>query len=142
MHIGRNIKSTVGMMLSIAVLLGICSSCAAIEAKKSIGIEEAVQIIQAETNQEKVQIFRCTNCGELTTICVCHEEIGYPSDFCCQCAEKNFRICTICGVAKANEECQKIDDYYFCEECMSTHSSAENPAYIDGEPFYFSVVDS
>lgn len=134
----RNISKIRALSLCIFCLaLLFLAGCNGQSKEDSLSNDEILAFIQTNIEQQNINVFTCSNCGEVSIICDCHKELGYPSDYCCECARKNFKICTICRKACAIDETQTIDGLVFCLDCMKNHGE-DNPYYLNGDLYYFS----
>lgn len=103
--------------------------------KENLTEYEKVEKLILELNEqnESLNAFECSNCGNIAVVCECHYQYEFPEDMCCACARKNYAICSICGKAEAVDEIQKVDyDVQLCSECLEELSNGE-PFFYDGQ---------
>ena len=112
------------------------SGCKVQEQEKELSKDEKTAILYDILNDSNINIFSCSNCGDIAVTCTCHTEYGYPDDYCCKCARLNFLICKICDKAVPIDEIQILDENPFCTDCMEEHGE-DNPVLVDGEWIYF-----
>ena len=113
-----------------AAVLLLLSGCG--YTKEDLTEHEKMEQLILDLNQqnEDLDAFICTSCGNVAVVCVCHDQYKFPEDMCCECARKNYKICSICGKAEAVDEIQKMDhDMQICSECIEERSN--------GEPFFY-----